>query len=37
MPGGAGEPRFLKAARASVEFFGVLGVSPALGRVFYDR
>ena len=33
-PAGAGEPRFLKAARASVEFFGMLGVSPALGRVF---
>jgi putative ABC transport system permease protein len=31
---GAGEPRYVKAARASVEFFGVLGVSPALGRVF---
>ncbi|HEX2340086.1 MAG TPA: ABC transporter permease [Vicinamibacterales bacterium] len=31
---GHGEPRYVKAARASVEFFDVLGVHPALGRGF---
>ena len=31
---GAGEPRQLHAARVSVNFFGVLGVHPAIGRPF---
>jgi putative ABC transport system permease protein len=31
---GHGEPRYVKAARASREFFDVLGVTPALGRSF---
>ena len=31
---GAGEPRQLHAARVSVNFFGMLGVRPILGRTF---
>lgn len=31
---GHGEPRYVRAARASWEFFDVLGVTPALGRRF---
>jgi putative ABC transport system permease protein len=31
---GHGEPRYVKAGRASREFFEVLGVTPALGRSF---
>lgn len=30
---GRGEPHYVQAARASVEFFHVLGVQPALGRL----
>jgi putative ABC transport system permease protein len=30
---GRGEPRYVQAARASVEFFHALGVRPALGRL----
>ncbi len=33
-PAGHGEPRYVRAARASREFFDVLGVPPALGRGF---
>lgn len=33
---GAGEPELLEGARVSAAFFDVLGVRPALGRVFTD-
>jgi putative ABC transport system permease protein len=33
---GRGEPRLVRAARASASFFGVLGVRPALGRTISE-
>ena len=33
---GDGEPRYVQAARVSVEFFDVLGVSPMIGRSFTE-
>lgn len=33
---GPGEPRYVHGARASASFFGILGVSPMLGRTFSE-